>query len=259
MNRRRLSLPILEPNQPGITQFIERTKDYPIKFIGARRPSQASATRTNTPTNSPSANSVTKKRTRPVLFSSTERRPNKCQALNMENNNQTTVKHVNGDPEKLNLELGMLKKQLFAGFELMIESLKNDIKQLQTERRTEAAALCVETVNRKFLLSESKQKKIEDRLSIIEDQLLEKNLIFQGLHKTEYKDKNDIKGQVIRAISNTMPGEDLDEKRTNAECTSIDQVERLGRYNPLRSRPVKMKFTDKSDVDHLLKNKRMLP
>ena len=94
---------------------------------------------------------------------------------------------------------------------------------------------------------------------MIEDQLLEKNLIFQGLHETEYEDKNDIKGHVIRAISNTMPGEDLDEKRTNTGCTSIDQVERVGRYNPLRSRPVKVKFTDKSDVDHLLKNKRKLP
>ena len=56
-----------------------------------------------------------------------------------------------------------------------------------------------------------------------------------------------------------MPGEDLDEKRTNAKCTSIDQIERIGRYNPQRLRPVKVKFTDKSDVDHLLKNKRKLP
>ena len=111
---------------------------------------------------------------------------------------------------------------------------------------------------RKFLCIEAKQKNIEDRLSIIEDQLLEKNLI-QGLHETEYEDKSDIKGQVIRAISNTMPGEDLDEKRTNAGCTSIDLVERVGRYNPLRSRPVKVKFTDKSDMDHVLKNKRKLP
>ena len=33
----------------------------------------------------------------------------------------------------------------------------------------------------------------------------------------------------------------------------------MGRYNPLQSRPVKVKFTDKTDVDHLLKNKRKLP
>ena len=56
-----------------------------------------------------------------------------------------------------------------------------------------------------------------------------------------------------------MPGEDTEEQKTNARYTSINQVERIGRYNPLRSRPVKVKFTDKSDVDHLLKNKKDLP
>ena len=177
----------------------------------------------------------------------------------MGKNKQSNGNHDNGNTEELTPELEMLKRQLFAGFEQMIEPLKNDIKQLQMERKLESSTLCVETVNRKFLRNEAKQKKIEDRLSMIEDQLLEKNLIFQGLHETEYEDKNDIKGQVIRAISNTMPGQDLDEKRTNAKCTSIDQVERIGRFNPLRSRPVKVKFTDKNNVDHVLKNKRKLP
>ena len=267
MNRRRLSLPILEPNQPGITQFVERDQDKAfIKFISARSKKQPSTPSTPSLLKTSSANSVSKKRTRPVLSSpdsSAERNPNKRKALNMEN--VDGIDHDNasgsgsGDQEKLTPSLELLKKQLFAGFELMIEPLRKDIKQLQTERKQDEKVLCVETVNRKFLRNEAKQKKIEDRLSIIEDQLLEKNLIFQGLHETEYEDKSDIKGQVIRAISNTMPGEDLDEKRTNAGCTSIDQVERVGRYNPLRSRPVKVKFTDKTDVDHLLKNKRKLP
>ena len=119
--------------------------------------------------------------------------------------------------------------------------------------------LCVETVNHKFLRSEAKQKKIETHLSMIEDQLLEKNLIFQGIHETEYEDRDDIVGKVIRAISSTMPGDNADEQRTNAGCISIDQVERIGRYNPLRLRPVKVKFTDKSNVDHLLKHKKKLP
>ena len=264
MNRRRLSLPNLEPNQPGISRFVERDQDKerpPIKFIGVKsrkQPSTPSLPKTS------SANSVSKKRTRPVLSSpdsSAERNPNKRKVVSMENqgNHDNGNGSGSGDQEKLTPNLELLKKQLFAGFESIIEPLRKDIKQLQTERKDDETALRVETVNRKFLRQEAKQKKIEDRLSLIEDQLLEKNLIFQGLHETEYEDKNDIKGQVIRAISNTMPGDDLDEKRTNAGCTSIDQVERVGRYNPLRSRPVKVKFTDKTDVDHLLKNKRKLP
>ena len=173
--------------------------------------------------------------------------------------NEQVVNNTVEDHGNLRPELIELKRQLFAGFEQLIEPIKKDIKALKSERNLEATTLHVETVNRKFLRSEAKQKKIETCLSMIEDQLLGKNLIFQGLRETEYEDRNNIIGKVIRAISSTMPGEDADEQRTNAGCTSIDQVERIGRYNPLRSRPVKVKFTDKSDVDHLLKNKKKLP
>ena len=83
--------------------------------------------------------------------------------------NNTSEDHVNLQPE-----LQELKRQLFAGFEQLIEPLKKDMRELKSERREQIAALSVETVNRKFQRSEAKKKKIEDRLSMIEDQLLEK-------------------------------------------------------------------------------------
>ena len=260
MNKRRSSLPSTDLRQTGITQFVEREikKDQSIKFIGARRSSQ---TGVQTPEANLSTDSAPKKRTRPEASSpnsSTEKQPSKRQAITMEDNDQA-LNNLKEEHGNLRPELVELKRQLFAGFEQLIEPIKKDIQALKSERKSEASALCVETVNRKFLRSEAKQRKIENRLSMIEDQLLEKNLIFQGLHETEYEDKNDIIGKVIRAISSTMPGDDADEQRTNAGCTSIDQVERVGRYNPLRPRPVKVKFTDKSDVDHLLKHKKNLP
>ena len=218
----------------------ERGKDHPIQFISANRTPKLSAKETTKTIKSPSANSSTKKRSRPVLSSpdsSTERRPNKRQV--MENNTEVNTKNGGEVPVKLNPELEMLKKQLFAGFESMIEPLKKDIKQLQEDQKSDKSVLNVETVNRKVQRNEMKQKKIEDRLSMIEDQLLEKNLIFQGIYETEFEDITDIKGYVIRAISNTMPGDDLDEKRTNAKCTSIDQIERIGRYNPQRQQTCK--------------------
>ena len=36
-----------------------------------------------------------------------------------------------------------------------------------------------------------------------------------------------------KAMSNTMNGEDEDEKKTKAGDTSIENVEHLGKYNPL--------------------------
>ena len=54
---------------------------------------------------------------------------------------------------------------------------------------------------------------MESRLSLIEDQLLERNLIFQGIVETEFEDRSDIKIQVIKAISSTMEGEDEEEQK----------------------------------------------
>ena len=93
---------------------------------------------------------------------------------NGEMTNNTHEEHV----VDLKPELRELKRQLFAGIEQLIEPLKQDIRELKAGRNQDGSALCVETVNQKFRRNEAKQKKIEDRLSVIEDQLLEKNLIF---------------------------------------------------------------------------------
>ena len=111
-----------------------------------------------------------------------------------------------------------------------IEPLKEDIyiRQLKAERCLDGNALNVETVLRRFKGNDEKHKKLEDTLSLIKDQLLEKNLIFKGIYESDYEDPQDVKVQLIKAIANTMPGEDSKERKTQAECTFIDQVERIG-------------------------------
>ena len=104
-----------------------------------------------------------------------------------------------------------------------------------------------------------KHKKLEDRLNQIEDQLLEGNLIFQGLPETEFDDNDDAQVKIIKAMSMTMQGETEEVKKTKAGQTSIEQVERIGKYNPLRARPIKVKFGNKSDAANVLKNKKKLP
>ena len=42
-----------------------------------------------------------------------------------------------------------------------------------------------------------------------------------------------------------MEGDDFEAKKTLAGQTSIDSVERVGKFNPLRTRPVKVKFREK--------------
>ena len=118
-------------------------------------------------------------------------------------------------------ELQELKRQLFAGFEQLISSqidpLKEDIRQLKAEKGLEENTVTIGTISRRFQRNDEKQKKIEERLSVIEDQLLEKNLIFQGLYETEYEEPRDVKGHFIRAMAHTMPGEDMEEWKTQAK------------------------------------------
>ena len=99
------------------------------------------------------------------------------------NNNQDSK--LSGVGVELNPELLELKTQLFEGFEQMIEPLKHDIKDLKTDRDNRNAALNVETLSRKLQNNDEKHRKLESRLSQIEDQLLERNLIFQGIVETE--------------------------------------------------------------------------
>ena len=162
--------------------------------------------------------------------------------------------------------LAELKKRLLAGFALMIqkeiEPLKSDIKEIKEEQRFNIPGNSMgscESITRKFKQTDEKHRKLQDRISFLEDQLLEKNMIFQGILESEYEDTKDIKTGIVKAIANTMHGETEEEKTKSAGDTSIASVERMGKYNPLRTRPVKVKFSDKKDVDNLFKNRKKLP
>ena len=80
-------------------------------------------------------------------------------------------------------------------------------------------------IAKKFVQNEEKQKKLENRIGLLEDQLLEKNVIFQGIHEEEYEDRSDVKTQIVKAISTTMEGNGFNTKKTLAGKTSIDMVE----------------------------------
>ena len=134
-----------------------------------------------------------------------------------------------------------LEKRLLDGFASMIqreiEPLKQDIKEIKEERliNQNISLNSCESINRKFNQADEKHQKLQDRISYLEDQLLEKNVIFQGILESEYEDTKDIKTGVVKAISTTMTGESEEDKLLNAGQTSIESVERLGKYNPRRT------------------------
>ena len=162
-------------------------------------------------------------------------------------------------------EFAELEKRLLARFQSMIqkeiEPLKNDIKEMKMEQSQSVNSVTLENseaISRKFQQSEEKHKRLQDRISYLEDQLLEKNIIFQGIYETEFEEYKDIKTQAVKAIAETMNGETEEEKKQSTRDTLIESIERMGRYNPLRTRPVKVSFTEKKDVDNLFKNRKKL-
>ena len=129
-----------------------------------------------------------------------------------------------------------------------IEPLKQDIKEIKEEQKLNTpnnSLNSCEAITRKFNQMDEKHRKLQNRISFLEDQLLEKNVIFQGILESEYEDTKDIKTGIVKAITGMMTGESEEEQKANTSQTSIESVERLGKYNPMRTRPVKVKFSEK--------------
>ena len=64
---------------------------------------------------------------------------------------------------------------------------------------------------------------------------------------------------MISAIANISTGNTPEERKETAKKTLIDSIEWLGKYISTHNRPVKVKFTNKTDVDNLFKNQKKLP
>ena len=58
---------------------------------------------------------------------------------------------------------------------------------------------------------------MEHRISELEDQLLEKNIIFQGLIEDEFDDISDTKSKIISVLSTVCDGETAKDKKESAK------------------------------------------
>ena len=252
----------IDENQTVLSGFVSKQDKIDKKRITGKTPSTPRAHNNGTP-----SSSLTKKRNRPISPPDSTIVQNKRAHMDnnteVNKNNTTEEQSVNNAGHvPLNPELTELKRQIFAGFETLLAPIKQEIKELKDGQKI--LFDCDKSINnnkieKKFVQNEERQKKLETRISLLEDQLFEKNVILQGIHEEEYEDRCNIKVQIVKAITHTMEGDDFEAKKTLAGQTSIDSVERVGKFNPLRARPVKVKFLEKKDVDDLFKNRKHLP
>ena len=212
----------LDENQGTLSSFVKGNK-----LVG-----EIKSTGKNIGTPKSMTPNSAKKRGRPLSpqdNSSIEQNKRLHLEQSMDNNSQPNQQQMNNSSSvPLNPELTELKRQMFAGFESMLAPLKREIKELKDDQKKmlDGEKLINETkIAKKFVQNEEKQKKLETRIGLLEDQLLEKNVIFQGIHEEEYEDRSDVKTQIVKAISTTMEGDDFNTKKTLAGKTSIDTVE----------------------------------
>ena len=168
------------------------------------------------------------------------------------------------DPKQpeLNPDHEELKRQIFAGIKLMLDPIKEDIKQIKLDQcslKSDTDSCTGKQLKRQIIKNEEKQKKLETQISALEDQLLQKNVIFQGLKEDEYEDIQDTKTKVISAIANVSTGNTPEERKDTTKKVPIYSVEWLGKYISTSNRPVKVKFTNKTDIDNFFKNRKKLP
>ena len=175
---------------------------------------------------------------------------------------ETTIESNEVRVKELKPEHEELKQQIFAGIKLMLDPIKEDIEQIKLDQcgyESKAENLTGHKIQQQIIKNEVKQKKLETRTSALEDQLLEKNIIFQGLPEDEFEDQQETKMKIISVLTNVTEGATAEDRKEAAKKTPIDSIERMGKYKPNRTRLVKVKFTNKTDVSCLFKNLKKLP
>ena len=196
--------------------------------------------------------------------SSSQKSPPKKRA-NCENTRmpvETTIESNEVRVKELKPEHEELKQQIFAGIKLMLDPIKEDIEQIKLDQHgyeSKAENLTGHKIQQQIIKNKVKQKKLETRISALEDQLLEKNMIFQGLTEDEFEDQQETKTKIISILTTVTEGATVEDRKESAKKTPIDSIERMGKYKPNRSRPVKVNFTNKTDVSCLFKNRKKLP
>ena len=101
--------------------------------------------------------------------------------------------------------------------------------------------------------------KLKQRLSRIENELLESTAIIHGVHEDKWEEGSTRYNMVVDVLAYTMYGTNHHEQLTAARKILIKKTSRLGKYNPNRGRPISVSFVYNEDCEHLLANKKYLP
>ena len=113
-------------------------------------------------------------------------------------------------------------------------------------------------MNQKMKLLTEKNDKLEMRVKHLEKKLLENNIIVHGIKESKWELDSTRHELVTQMLSATVTASTEEEKLQIARNIPISSTSRLGWYNSIHSRPIRITFACKSDADLVMERKKKL-
>ena len=88
---------------------------------------------------------------------------------------------------------------------------------------------------------------------------MESNLILLRVKESQWELDSTHNELVVQTIASTVNAANDEKKLEIARNIPISSTSRIGKYNSLRSRPLRVSFSCKADADLLLERKKKLP
>ena len=174
----------------------------------------------------------------------------------------STSMEFNFSTESLAIRDNVLKTVLnmFQSLEAKLNSVVTSQQELRTEfHNTITVKEEKDRLIKRIAKVESENKCLTDRIIALEDKLLEYNVILKGVHETAWETEDLLRDKIYDILSETVLGTTYDMRLGVAKTMVIRSSKRLGRYSPMRSRPISIEFLHKHDANYILQNKKHLP
>ena len=160
-------------------------------------------------------------------------------------------------------DLQEMETRIIAAMGRMIAPLQVDMRSNNSKLDTFSTELIALRNHNNILRSkvtnmESVNKQLNIRVSRLENQLLEKNIIIRGVKEAKWEHTNTTWEKVLAEISTTVEGNTFEERMSGAERFSIASVRRVGPRQSMTNRPILVKFHLREDAEYLVKNRKHL-
>ena len=95
---------------------------------------------------------------------------------------------------------------------------------------------------------EKENEELKQRLMSIEDKLLEKSVVVNGISEEKFEEPELCREKLKKEIACILSGNTFEEKLENAKSLQIESTDCVGKFNPAKGRPIAVKFASKNDV-----------